>query len=61
MDWEPALYDAALRAGLRKIGSIGVENYHLWILAKPDTEVGRELASWKRLARAPHRPNGISP
>jgi len=48
-DWERELYEAALAAGMRKVGSLGVRNYHLWVLAWPGTEVFEALSRWRSL------------
>ncbi|HEX4447664.1 MAG TPA: hypothetical protein VH044_13035 [Polyangiaceae bacterium] len=43
--WEPALYDACVSAGFARVGlERFADDYWLWVMAMPDSEIGRRFA-----------------
>jgi hypothetical protein len=50
--WEPALYDACVAAGFARVGlERFADDYWLWVMAVPGSEIGRRLA--RQMADAP--------
>jgi arabinofuranosyltransferase len=50
--WEPALYDACVAAGFARVGlERFADDYWLWVMAIPGSEIGRRLA--RQMADAP--------